>query len=247
MTQQYPQLLPSEVIRDWYSRLPMDARIISPKVMTQTFPEDIDLILASSPVLSKHLPMTHKNQGPHIPFIAHRISMFIWCLAESQPAEGVGCVWDSTRIYSPTAHTLSLLGQGMLIDAPICDSWAYRNNRVWKNLVPRSVLEAEHARLLKPTRPIETSLEASRLSTWSTHPRPPTGRDLSLNVDLPPREPLPHLCTHPNTSPFRVHNGISENGVLYATNLPSTPSPELREALVGFRVGETDVPSLSTA
>ena len=69
---------------------------------------------------------------------------------------------------------------------------------------------------------------------------------MSLSEGLPPREPLPQLNTHPNISPFRVHNGILGNGVLYESNLPSIPSPEVREALICFGVGETDIPGLST-
>jgi len=113
--------------------------------------------------------------------------------------------------------------------------------------MPRSVLEAEHARLVNPTRPVDTALEAVGLSDLSTRPTPPTVRGLSLSEDIPPREPLPHMGTHPDTSRFRVHNEIPGNKVLYDSDLPSAPSPEVREALMGFRVGETDVPGLSIA
>ena len=150
-------------------------------------------------------------------------------------------------IHLPTAHILSILGQGTLLDAPTCGSEAYRNTVIWQNLMPRSVLEAEHARLVNPTRPVETALEAVGLSDLSTRPTPPTVRGLSLSEDIPPREPLPHMGTHPDTSRFRVHNEIPGNKVLYDSDLPSAPSPEVREALMGFRVGETDVPGLSIA
>jgi hypothetical protein len=69
---------------------------------------------------------------------------------------------------------------------------------------------------------------------------------LSLSDGLHPREPLPHFRTHPNSFPFRVHNEITGNGVLYDSNRPSTPFPEVREALMGFNVDETSIPGLVT-
>jgi hypothetical protein len=33
--------------------------------------------------------------------------------------------------------------------------------------------------------------------------------------------------------------------MLYVSNLPSSPSAEVREALMGFQVGDTEAPSLS--
>ncbi len=52
----YPQLLLPEAIQDWESRLPMDARTISPKLFAMTIPEVIDLLLASPPMLAHHFP-----------------------------------------------------------------------------------------------------------------------------------------------------------------------------------------------
>ncbi len=48
----------------------------------------------------------------------------------------------------------------------------------------------------------------------------------------PPRGPLPYLGTHPNTAPFRVHNGIPGPGMLYTMDTPTTSSADAREALI---------------
>jgi hypothetical protein len=55
---------------------------------------------------------------------------------------------------------------------------------------------------------------------------------------LMPRHP-------PDTAPFRVHNGILGRGMLYASETPSTPSVEVRKALMEFRIGDTAAPKLS--
>jgi hypothetical protein len=41
--------------------------------------------------------------------------------------------------------------------------------------------------------------------------------------------------------------GVPRRGMLYINDLPATPSVEAREALMGFRVGETAAPGLSDA
>ena len=85
------------------------------------------------------------------------------------------------------------------------------------------------------------------LSAWITRPTAATRRGLSLREVLSPSEPLPHLGTHPDKPPFRVHNEIPGKGVLYASNLPSTPSAEVKEAALDFCVKDTDAPELSIA
>ena len=78
-------------------------------------------------------------------------------------------------------------------------------------------------------------------STYYTHqPQASQGAQLT-----PPWGPLPYLGTHPNTTPFRVRNGIPSRGMLYAMDTPATPSAEVREALMGFRVGDTAALGLS--
>jgi len=79
---------------------------------------------------------------------------------------------------------------------------------------------------------------------WSTHPSPQPG-DSHRAQPTPSRGMLPYLMTHPDTAPFRVHNGIPGRGMLYAVDTPSTPSAEGREALRGLRVGDTAAPRLS--
>jgi hypothetical protein len=65
--------------------------------------------------------------------------------------------------------------------------------------------------------------------------------------DFPPRAPFLHLGTHPDSSPFWVHNELSGKDMLYNSNFPSSPSAEVREALMGFCIGDADALVLSTA
>jgi len=50
------------------------------------------------------------------------------------------------------------------------------------------------------------------------------------------------MGTHPDTVPFRIHNGILCRGMLYAMDTPSTPPVEVGEALMGFRIGDIAAP-----
>ena len=51
------------------------------------------------------------------------------------------------------------------------------------------------------------------------------------------------MGTHPDTAPFRVHNGNSCRGMLHVSGIPATPSAEVEE--MGFRIGDTAAPGLS--
>ena len=154
---------------------------------------------------------------------------------------GLGYIWDSTELYPPTAHTMSLMCQGVLIEAPKSGSKAYRNTRIWQNHMPQYVFEAEHARVPKPSsRPIEVALEANGLSTWSTRPTPPHPkgeRYPAKRTHSQGSRSRIYMGTHqPDTSPLRVYNGLPGKGMLYVANLPSTPSTEVREALIIYRL-----------
>ena len=92
---QYSHLLPLEVIKDWDSRLPLDVRTISLELLTSTFPEGLDLLLASLPMLSRHLPRSHTVHTAMGPDDVRHILRRILHLSEAQP-EGVGYTWNSS-------------------------------------------------------------------------------------------------------------------------------------------------------
>ncbi len=152
---------------DWHSRLPMDVRTISPELLRATIPEGIDLLLASPSMLASHLPMTHRERTPVGPKVVRHILHLILYLSEAQP-EGVGDLRNSSKLHPTSANTLTLMGQGTLLDASEYGSGAHRNTRIWKNLMPHDILEAEHARLLPPNRPADAALEVAELTSWST-------------------------------------------------------------------------------
>jgi hypothetical protein len=79
---------------------------------------------------------------------------------------------------------------------------------------------------------------------WRTHPTPQLG-DSQRVQPTTLRGQLPYLGTQTDMASFRVHNKIQGRGMLYAMDTPSTPSAEVREALIGFWVGNTAAPRLS--
>ena len=107
--------------------------------------------------------------------------------------------------------------------------------------MPHDTLEAEHARILPQARPVDATLEKPWLFMWSTQTAQLYG-DSHKGQHTPIREPVPYLDTRPDTAPFRVHKGIP--GMLYVLDTPSTPFAEVREALMGFHIGDTAAPGL---
>ncbi len=70
-------------------------------------------------------------------------------------------------------------------------------------------------------------------------------RGSTPNTTHSPREPLPYMGTHSNTPNFRVYKGIPGRGMLFVSDIPSSPSVEVREALIGFHIGDIATPGLS--
>jgi hypothetical protein len=104
----------------------MDVRIISPEILSVQFPEGIDLILASPPMIATHLSNFNREHTPSDisgSDIIRHITCLVLILSESQPG-GVEYIWNSSELHPPSANTLSLLGQGTLLDATKCGSGA---------------------------------------------------------------------------------------------------------------------------
>jgi hypothetical protein len=106
-------------------------------------------------------------------------------------------------------------------------------------------LSAEHALLLPPTRPVDAALETAELSMRITHPSPKSGVHTKHNPLPSGSRSIPYLGAHPDTPPCWVYNGNPGRGMLYVSNTPSTPSAEVMETLMGFRIGDTAASGLS--
>ncbi len=105
-------------------------------------------------------------------------------------------------------------------------------------------MSADHALLQPTTRPVETILERVSLSQWSTYL---TKRQATPKRELPtpPKGPLTYLGSQLSAAPFRIYMDVPGRGMLYINDFPTTPSAEVREALMGFRVGDTAALGLS--
>ena len=53
------------------------------------------------------------------------------------------------------------------------------------------------------------------------------------------------MGTLPDTTPFRIYNGIPGKDMIFLSSILSTTSAEVREALMGFQIGDTAAPGLS--
>jgi hypothetical protein len=77
----------------------------------------------------------------------------------------VGFVWSTTQLQPPTSQTLSLLGEGSLIEAQKRGSGAYRATRIWQNLMPLAILTEVASRLPTLHRPVEAALWRAGINT----------------------------------------------------------------------------------
>ena len=102
---QFPHFLLPEAILYWDTRIPMDVRTISSKLLKFRFPEGIDLILANPPMLATHLSKSNKEHTPQGPDIGRYVLRLVLHLSESQPG-GVRYIWNSFELHPPSTTTL---------------------------------------------------------------------------------------------------------------------------------------------
>ena len=69
----------------------MDVHTISPELLSITFPEGIDHILASPTMLAAHLSNSNREHTPPGPDISRHITRLVLHLSELQP-RGVGYI-----------------------------------------------------------------------------------------------------------------------------------------------------------
>jgi len=72
----------------------MNVRTISPELLSVIFPEGIDLILASPPLLEIHLSKSNKEHAPPGPDIGQHIIRLVLHLSEPHP-DRAGYIWNS--------------------------------------------------------------------------------------------------------------------------------------------------------
>ncbi len=63
----------------------MDVHNISPCVFTKAILKDVDVVLASPPMLARHLPKAHRGRAPPEQGATHRLANLIKYLEETQP------------------------------------------------------------------------------------------------------------------------------------------------------------------
>jgi hypothetical protein len=71
--------------------MPIDVRTTSTELLTATFPKGIDLLLASQPMMTDHLHMSHMVHTPLGLDVVRHVLNLILHLPEKQP-EGVGYI-----------------------------------------------------------------------------------------------------------------------------------------------------------
>jgi hypothetical protein len=64
--------------------------------------------------------------------------------------------------------------------------------------------------------------------------------------DAPPPTVLPRFGTKSNPNPAAGHGAHPSPGLLYREGTITTPSPEVRETLMGFTAGDTAAQGLTT-
>ena len=155
----HPLLLPPEAIN---TRLPMDARTITPELFIQASPAGVDLIMASPPMIPQHFPKAHRGQEQSARATVGQIRYLIHQLAASRE-DGIEFVWD-TPVGSPLpAHVKKMMGPSTVQYAPKCGSGTHRPTHLWQNLLPKEEMDEASSNLNYPPHMVNEMLNLAGL------------------------------------------------------------------------------------
>ena len=208
----HPLLLTAEATNGWDTRLPMDARTITPALFTQAFPEEVDIITTSPPMLTQHLPRTPRGNGQPTHATLQQIHRLIRHLASTQKG-GIGFIWD-TPVRSPLpAHIIAMAGPSTVLNAPKCGSGAHRPTRIWQNMLPKETLDDAYANLVDPRQTVDDILKSAGLRAWHT----PT-KDTLTTLGTP-YTTLLRFGTGPTPPPAgRIHRRYTDRPLIEGRN-----------------------------
>ena len=132
-----------------------------------------------------------------------------------------------------------MMGPATILNAPKCGSGAHRPTCIWQNLIPKEMLEEAYSDLPKPSRIEDKMLTIAGLGSWQMPPG-----DVSHSTNTYPTA-LPRFGTRPSPQPQAKSPHKPTNGLLMHGGTLTSPSPEVREVLMGFTRGDTEAGGLS--
>jgi hypothetical protein len=131
------------------------------------------------------------------------------------------------------------MGPATVLKAPNCGSGAHRPTRVWQSLLPKETLDEAYSNLPVPSSTVNDMLALAGLGSRQMPPG-----DTSHSTTTHPTA-LPRFGTRPSPQPRATSPHATTNGLLVHGGTLTSPSPEVREVLLGFTNGDTEAGELS--
>jgi hypothetical protein len=132
-----------------------------------------------------------------------------------------------------------MMGPSTVLNALKCGSGAHRPTRIWQNFLPLETLDEAYSNLPVLSRTVNDMLTLAGLGSWHMPPRD----NLSSIITHP--SALPRFGTRPKLQPRAASIHASTNGLLIRGGILTSPSPDVREVLMGFTNGDTAAEGLS--
>jgi len=190
------------------------------------------------PMLPQHLPRAQRGQGQSAQAITGQIGYLIQHLALTQEG-GIGFVWDTPIGFPLPAHVLSMMGASTVSNAPKCGSGAHCPIRIWQNILPKEKLNEAYSNLHDPPHTVNDILKLAGLGSWHM----PSGD--TTNSTANPSRALPRLRRRPTPTPREALSQSPTTCLLMKDMTLQSPSPEVREILMGFTSEDTEAAGLT--
>ena len=244
----YPAQFPKSAYACWDTRLPFNISSISPAMLTQCFPEGIDVVIAGPPC--QPYSSAGKRKGFKDPrsdalLATARILTF---LNATQP-HGVGYIIENVPGTERYPVIKATLGTGTELDAPACGSHARRAAIFWQNLqCPQELRRRFRLLSSAPTTSLNDMLTAHGFDGWRS-------QHLTLGKNMPSEDlynqagrdqkVLPKFVCYKGSHQFRKFCNIPALGLLRLDGELTIPTADIKEVCMGFTRGDTKAVGLS--
>ena len=217
-------------------------------MLTSCLPQGVDFIIAGPPCQPYSAAGLKKGVRDPRSLALIATARIIRFLDSTQP-RGVGYIIENVPDSARHVAVRNTLGQGTLLDAPPCGSHAKRAAIFWQNMVcPRALRQSFNALPPGPPSTINQLLHRLGFQGWATQ-HLKLGHNICaddlLNQAGRDQLVLPKFVCFKGSHQFMMRGGRPAPGLMRHEGVLTIPCADIKEACMGFHVGDTRAPDLS--
>ena len=170
LQRRFPAQLPPTAVEGWDRRIPFNVNCITPELLSPSFPDGIDLVIAGPPCQPYSTAGIQKGLGDPRSGALINMARLISYLHSTQ-RNGVRYIIEKVPGTERHPEVARMLDAPVKLDAPPCGSAARRKTLFWQNLAPVGEILSQFKALPPFTATVNEVLSRAGLNNWRSQPQ----------------------------------------------------------------------------